>query len=138
MIGASIDVEFDGDGEYIPPRPNTPSIMKYDITSGLTAEFECSYDPSREVGVATHVHLYYKAVGGAYNTTPDASAALLSEGNCKTASPVIILPADGWYWIKINAATAANIEDSTGIEELIHVSDDQQVAPPLDGVPTRG
>jgi hypothetical protein len=138
MIGAELFLEFDGAGEYIPSRPNTPSIQKYVVTTGLNAEFECSYDPSREVGVATHVHLYYKAVGGAYNLTPDASATLISDGSCRTASPVIILPSDGWYWIKIHATTAVDTEDTDGVETLIYVCDDEQAAPPLDGTPTRG
>jgi len=136
-IGTSLEIEFVA-GVYIPPRPNTPSIMKYTITGGLTAAIKCSYDPSREVGVATHVHLYYKAVGGAYAGTPDATANLSSEGYSKVATPSVVLPATGWYWFKICAATAINVEDLTGIEKLIYVSDVVATSPVVDGVPTRG
>ena len=137
-IGTDLEVEFDGTGAFITPRPNTPSIMKSVITDGLTVAIETSYDPSREVGVATHIHLYYKAVGGAYNASPDAADNLVSEGYSKVASPEIAVPATGWYWFKVTAATALNAEDTTGAERLLYVSDVATAAPAADGVPTRG
>lgn len=138
FIGTDLEVEFDGTGAFIPPRPNTPTIMKSTITGGLTVAINTSYDPSREVGVATHIHLYYKAVGGAYNPVPDASDNLVSEGYSKVAAPSVEVPATGWYWFKVVAATAGNVEDSTGDERLIYVSDSATAAPLADGVPTRG
>jgi hypothetical protein len=137
LIGTNLSVEFSS-GLYKPARPNTPSITNYTISGGTIINLNVGYNPAYQAGVATHVHVYFKVPGGSYNVTPDASANLLSEGHVKVATPVVAVPSTGWYWVKVNAATALNVEDEFGIEQLIYVSDGSSSVVVGDGVPTRG
>jgi hypothetical protein len=99
---------------------------------------KAGYDQARQVGVATHVHLYIKAPGGAYPVVPDGVANLSKDGGSYVATVTANAPATGWYFVKVFAVTAVEIEDSTGDEDMIYVSDAAVAAVVVDGVPTRG
>jgi hypothetical protein len=132
-------LEFDDAGAFVPARPNTPTITSATATNGLTISVKACYDPAREVGVATKVNLYIKVPGGVYTiTSPDGTAALVNDGGVKSATVTAVAPFSGWYWCKLTASTAIDVEDSTGDEAMVYVSDTVNAAVLIDGVPTRG
>jgi hypothetical protein len=137
--GTQLALEFAADGSYIRPRPNVPTINSVAVADGLTVTVNCTYDPARQDGVATHVHLYLKPNGGSYPAVPDSSASLDSEGAVYISAPTVVAPTAGTYWVKIVAATAINTESATGSEAMVFVSD---VAPGAaqqpNAYPTRG
>lgn len=131
-------LEFDAAGNYVPARPNTPTIRSVTATSGLTISVKVGYDQARQIGVATHVHLYIKTPGGAYPAIPDGVANLTKDGGSYVATVTANAPATGWYFCKVFAVTAIEVEDSIGDEDMLYVSDTAVAAVIVDGVPTRG
>lgn len=133
-----LNLEFDAAGVYVPARPNIPSIQAASAVSGLTVSCKVSYDQARQVGVATHVHLYLKTPSGAYPAIPDGTAVLSKDGGSYSCTVTAAAPATGWYFCKVFAVTAIEVEDSTGDEAMLYVSDVANPAVLIDGIPTRG
>ena len=130
-----LNLEFD-DGNYVPPRPNYAFMISYKVSAGRTITVHCGYDPARQAGVATKVNLRYKSSWGGTPSAP-SSAPLVKDGYVYTASPSIVVPADGWYLIEIAAATAGDVE-ITGDDWPVYVDSSTPAAVVGDGAPTRG
>jgi hypothetical protein len=132
-VGQAIEVEFSA-GTRIAPRPNTPGFVDGSavITSGVNLSVKGIYDPTRERGTATQLQLFVKALGGAYAGTPDATGSLTSTANgLKTATLAYTLPGNGYYYIKLLAATAGGVQSPADepIEMLIFASTESLPAP---------
>ena len=135
--GSMLAVELDSNGNYIAQRPNAPTITSI-TASGLGITAEVGYDPAQQEGTATHVHMYLKTPNSTYSGTPDSAANLVTDGEVYVADVTARAPSKGWYWAKIYAATAANVESVNGAEKLVFVSNNAGNTPIIDGLATRG
>jgi hypothetical protein len=139
----TVELEYDAAGAFVPARPNAPDLSEATeaVTGGLTLDIVATYDPAREKGVATHVHLYKRAPGGSYGGTPDAQADLTQAANgLKEAALELTFGADGWYYVQARAATAQNVESPAAAcpEYLVYVADTAPAAPAVEGQVSRG
>jgi hypothetical protein len=106
-----LDLEYDGDGKFVPGRPNVPGIhtAQLGVTDGLTLSVPGIYSPHGEKGVATHLKLFVRAPLGSYDYgSPCDSAALEPTGanGLKSALLRYTFPQPGWHYVRILAATA--------------------------------
>lgn len=115
-VGAILDIELDGSGVYVSPRPNTPQFATLAI-AGATFTVSAVYDPRREEGVATQVQLFARAPGGAYNfASPVATGTLVAGATFKTAS-LSWTGADGTYLCVLKARTASGVQSESASPE---------------------
>ena len=122
-------VEFDAAGARVAGRPNVPGVLRASmaVTAGRTLAMRGIYDPSLALGTATQLQLFTRTLAGAYNfAAPDATASLSSSANgLHGATLSATLGANGWYYCKVLAATAAGVQtaNADAPEFLIYVSD---------------
>ena len=122
-------VEFDAAGARVAGRPNVPGVLRASIavTAGRTLAMRGIYDPTLALGTATQLQLFTRTLAGAYNfAAPDATASLSSSANgLQGATLSATLGANGWYYCKVLAATAAGVQtaNADAPEFLIYVSD---------------
>jgi hypothetical protein len=137
--GEILELEYDGAGDYVSPRPNAPTVRGYSVASGLSASLLGVYPTTDEKAVATKLNAYVKAPGGSYPGSPDATAALgTAYDGVKEATVAVTLASAGVWWIKVTAATAGDVE-SEGYDEFMVVGSETvpgAVSP--DGWATRG
>ena len=139
----TLALEYDAAGAFIPPRPNPTGLIEAteSIADGLTLDVVATYDPAREKGVATHVHLYKRTPGGSCGGSPDASGNLVQAANgLKEAALILTFGAVGWYYVQARAATATNVESPAADcpEYLVYVQDSAPAAPDVEGSVSRG
>lgn len=128
-------LEYDSSAEFIAARPNTPGVIRASIAVALgrTLSLRAVYSPILESGVATKLQLFTRTLSGYYGgggsdvyTAPDNEADLATSANgMKAANLTFALPTNGWYYIRVLAATAAGIQSDPTVapELLVYVSD---------------
>jgi hypothetical protein len=145
----ALELEYDAAGAFIASRPNPAGLIEATeavVTAGgdvyhATLSLIVTYDPAREKGVATHVHLYKRSPGGSYAGSPDASGNLVSGANgLKEAALSVVFTTAGWYYVQARAATAGNVESTAAdcAEYLVLAADGEPDAPAVEGQVSRG
>lgn len=129
-------LEYDGSGNYVPPRPNTPAIdaASAAVTGGTTLDITGVYDPTNQAGVATKLQLFKRTPTGSYDfTTVDAEAALTASPfhiTAKTADLSFSFSSAGFYYVTLKAATADDVQSTDPSDEvLVYVSAVDAAAP---------
>jgi hypothetical protein len=136
-VGATLDIELDSSGNYVAPRPNTPTIRGY-TAAGLAATVNGVYATAGEKGTATQLKMRVKSPGGSYGAVVDSTALAAAGSGAKIAALDYTFAAAGWYWVKVTAATAAAIESDAGAEMLVYVTDAAPAAVVSDSYGSRG
>jgi hypothetical protein len=131
---AMLELEFTAAGAYVPGRPNIPRLDQDGISVAGGRDLSCAaiYDPQDEKGAATKVQLFLRAPSASYDyTSPAAEATLAAEGAIKSAALAYTVPANGRYYARILAATAAGTQSDPALapETEIYVSDVNLPAP---------
>jgi len=130
MVETNLNVlrlEYDAGGNYVPPRPNAPSLAvdTVAITNGRDLSVQGKYPTDGETGVATQLQLFSRTDTGSYDfSTPEATAALAAgiRSGVKTATLTLTFPGDGPRWICLKAATAGGVQGPQSNEVLIDPS----------------
>jgi len=107
-------IELDASGNVVLPRPNNAEVQSYTVTTGNLLTMIGSYTFTGEIGVATQLQLFSRAVGGSYNfASPDSVGALGSPltANTKAATMTATYP-DGALYVTVKAVTAAGVQSS--------------------------
>lgn len=122
-----LELEFDAAGNFVAARPNTPGVLReaLQVSSGRTASLRVVYDPRHEKATATHVRMFRRAPGGAYNfASHDAEVVLGPAGDFKLASFSHIFPSNGFWFVTFLAWTGSVLSDPAGgLEFKLYVSD---------------
>ena len=126
---ATLALEYDGTGVYVPARPNTPVLnLANSSIVGKAASLFGTYDHTNETGVATILKLFVRTPGGSYNfAAPVGTGGTLAAfGNIKSGTVAYTFPANGFYYVTLLAATAGGTlsDPANLIEQQIYVSDD--------------
>ena len=136
--GTRLSVEFDGSGNYVAPRPNSPAVRYYSAASGLAVTVKGAYPTAGEKGTATKLNLRYKVPGGSYGSIVATAALSVASNGLKVADLAYTLPGAGYYWLKVTAATAADLESEAGAEVLVLVESANPAAVTADSYVARG
>jgi hypothetical protein len=128
----ALSVEFDGDGDYVAPRPNTAAVQERGkVVSGLSVSVPVVYDPAGENGAGVTVKLFARADDGSsvydYDDPEDTDTLSAAGNGCKLATLSAVLPAAGWYCLRALAYTAAgvpsNAADSPEVSVYVSAAD---------------
>lgn len=120
-------LEYDGSGNFVPARPNTPfiDVSSLAITSGLNLSIVGRYNSNRQKGVATQLQLFTRTPTGSYNFASPAATASLSATNPPYSNATLnyTFLSSGYYYITIMAATAGGTQSAIqATEMLVYVS----------------
>jgi len=124
-----LDIEYDGVGVRVDPRPNDILINGVDVSTGTTLDVDLTYNSADEAGVATQGQLFVRTPTGVYDfNAPDDASSLIGT-NIRNVSLTVTL-ATGWYYITAMAATASGVQSVTPTpERLVYISDDDIASP---------
>jgi hypothetical protein len=131
---AILRIEYDGEGNVVPARPNAPAIDtgSLAITAGRSVALTGLYPSAGEPGVATELQLFSRTVTGDYDfDNPDATATLGAAGTngIKTAALSKTYGSDGPRYVCLRAVTADGTPGNTSAETLIDPNADAMPAP---------
>lgn len=136
-----LEVELDASGNVVSKRPNIPSITQSSIviSSGRELSVRGVYDTMREKAVATELHLFTRTPTGSYSSAVATASLGASVRGLKAANVLYTFPSNGYYYIKLLAATSAGVLSQDADEVEIFVTDEVlPAATNITGVLSRG
>lgn len=126
--GNILSVEFDSSGNYVPPRPNSPSLTSAIVSSGDTLNFRAIVSTAGQLVPPATVTLFTRTPSGSYNfasrgnTTSFSSAAI----NGKISATGSITLGSGHFYVTAKSYSAAGTASSGQAQEILVYSSSTQ------------
>jgi hypothetical protein len=113
-----LEIEYDGSGNYVEPRPNLARIESASA-SGLTASVKAFYPSTDEKGTATTAKLFSRALNSSYDYSSPDDTQTLTGGVNKRATLTTTYETTGWVAVVVRACTAGGTLSGGDSQEAV-------------------
>jgi len=127
--GQLIEIELDGAGDRVAPRPNTPAFGPYSVVGGALT-VNALYVVAYQAAAPASIQLFKRTPSGSYDfASPVATAALSSGVNFRTAVLSAALT-PGTYYITLRSITAGGVLSASYPDEIQVIADTSAITAP--------
>lgn len=127
--GQLIEIELDGAGGRVAPRPNTPFFGPYSV-AGAALTVNALYITAYQAATPTSIQLFKRTPTGSYDfVSPIATAALSAGVNFRTAVLSATLT-PGTYYLTLRSITAGGVLSESYPDEIQVIADTSAITAP--------